>query len=98
MAGINYFAIGAALGAAIGPRSKVPQNPSSFREATTEMAAILEKRRGHVQALHRPESTDAHYLSLVARAFRSVRDGFSTDRVVADPRFNRAFLSHCEAF
>jgi hypothetical protein len=98
MPSINYFAIGAALGAAIGPRSKISQNPSAFREATAEMAEIVGRRRAHVQVLHRHESSDAHYLNLVGRAFFAVRDGFSPDRVVADPRFNRAYLAHCESF
>ncbi len=31
----------------------------------------------------------------IAQAFLEVRDGYSTDRVIADPRLNRAFLRRC---
>lgn len=36
-------------------------------------------------------------LAAVIRAFAEVRDGFSVDRVVADPLMNRRFLERCRA-
>ena len=98
MAEINYFAVSKALGATIGPAAKVSADPSWYAEATREMSDIVSKRRPHVLALHESESASRQYVSKVRKAFEAVREGFSPDRVVADPRLNRAFLNHCEAF
>jgi hypothetical protein len=98
MTHLNYFALSAALGASIGPRSQVTRSPSSYREMTREMADLMSKRRPHVQVLHEPGCAGAQYIKRVCKAFMAVRDGYSPDRVVADPHMNREFLKLCEAF
>jgi hypothetical protein len=98
MGSINYFAVGSALDATIGPLSRVAHDISRYREATREMAELLARRRPHIEALHQPGSGQQKYIRSIRRAFEAVREGFSPDRVVADPRLNREFLSQCEAF
>jgi len=98
MANINYFALSAALGVTIGPRSRVLAGPQHYQQATLEMAALMEKRRPHFESLQEIGGSDRQYIAKVKKAFDAVREEFSPDRVVADPRLNRPFLSHCEAF
>lgn len=92
---LNHFAISAVLGTQIGPvvgRSRGQLGSLAVHGASANWRADWDELR---QLLHRGEDQTRRYLRAVVAAFSEAREGFSPDRVVADPRLNEQFVRAC---
>lgn len=80
------------------PKASAPGTPSYTKKATA--AVQLGKPASKVKAELSVESDDLSMREAIEQgivdAFRQSSDGYSADRVVADPRLNDAFLEACQ--
>jgi hypothetical protein len=92
---LNHFSISAALGSTLGPSVAAAHGQLGSSELAATLSALIERRKGFVDDLEAHEGGSRVYEKGVKRAFMLVRDGFSPDRVIADPELDRKFLKAC---
>ena len=95
MAELNHFAISAALGSILGPRFQVRPGQIGSSEAGETVSILLQKRKAIVDDLRLQDDLSKRYEKAVTRAYLNARGGFSSDRVLADPRINADFVRAC---
>ena len=95
LAELNHFAIAAGLGATIGPRVKVRHGQIGSPELADALSRLLRLRGRCIDDPVAHEDVTRKCEKAVTNAFLNVRNGFSADRVLADPDLNAKFLRMC---
>jgi hypothetical protein len=95
MADLNHFAISASLGSILGPRIPVLHGQLGSEQTAATLSNLLRRRQEYLKDLSPHDDMTKKYEKAVTRAFLMVRQGFSSDRVLADPALNAAFVSAC---
>ncbi|MGA2498383.1 MAG: hypothetical protein ABSH20_11615 [Tepidisphaeraceae bacterium] len=98
MAGLNHFAIAAGMGATLGPRVTVHHGQIGSPELAATVSGLLQRRRAYIEELNPHDNLTKKYEKAVERAYLQVRQGFSSDRVLADPNLNSKFIEACRDF
>lgn len=98
MAQLNYYLISAALGATIGERLTTSIGPLTYQHMTRKMTRSLRERQPFVSQLRDEGSVDKRFVQRLKSALDVAREGFSPDRVIADPAMNEAFIERCRTF
>lgn len=97
MADLNHFAISAALRSVLGPKVRVRHGQLGSAELAATLSDLLRDRRGYIDSLTPGDTLTRQYEKAIVSAFKTVRDGFSSDRVLADPVLDRKFIKTCRA-
>ena len=92
MAELNHFAIAAGMGAMLGPRVSVNHGQIGSSELAATLSGLMSRRKSLVEDF---EPQDDLYEKAVTKAYLLTRQGFSSDRVLADPAINKAFVKAC---
>ena len=95
MAELNHFAISAGMGATLGPRVGVQHGQIATPGVASAISTLLARRQAFVADLSHQDNVTTKYEKAVAAAYLLVREGFSSDRVLADPRLGAAFVRAC---
>lgn len=95
MAELNHFAISAALGSIVGPKLYFHQGQIGSSALSEMLDAQHKSRMGSIAGLCRQGYLSKRYEKAVTRAYLNTREGFSSDRVLADPRINANFIRAC---
>lgn len=95
MANLNHFAISASLGAILGPRIPVLHGQIGSAQTAATVSNLIHRRREYIEDLNPHDDLTKKYEKAVTRAFLTVRQDFSSDRVLADPTINAAFIKVC---
>lgn len=95
MARLNHFALSAALGSTIGPRLELRHGQLGSTELAASLDHLLDRRKGLAGDPSRAAPVSDRFAACVAQAYRLVRNGWSADRVVADPSLNCDYLGAC---
>jgi hypothetical protein len=98
MAELNHFAIAAGMGATLGPRVAVHHGQIGSFEVAATLSALLQRRKKYVDDLNPQDVLTKKYEKAVTRAFLSIRQDFSSDRVLADPALDAAFIRRCRDY
>jgi hypothetical protein len=98
MAKLNHFALSASLGSTLGPRVTVRHGQIGSMQLSATLAGLVERRKAFVEALNPHDDLPKLYEKAVTQAYLLVRQGFSSDRVLADPKLNSAFIRACRDF
>jgi hypothetical protein len=95
MAELNHFAIAAGMGATLGPRVPVHHGQIGSAELAATLSGLLERRKQYVESLSAHDDVSRKYEKAVIQAYGLVRQGYSSDRVLADPQINAAYIKAC---
>lgn len=95
MAELNHFAIAAGMGATLGPRVTVHHGQIGSSELAATVSGLLQRRKAYIEDLSSQDDLTRKYEKGVTRAYLMVREGFSSDRVLADPALNVKFIRAC---
>ncbi len=95
MAALNHFAVSAAMGSTLGPKAAVLHGQIGSSQMAATLSTLLRRRSEYIDELTPQDSLTQQYEKAVTRAFLHVRQGFSSDRVLADPAINAAFIKTC---
>lgn len=98
MADLNHFAISAELGSILGPKVSMRHGQFGSAELAATLSDLLRRRNSFVQSLGHADSLSLQYEKAVTSAFKLIRDGYSSDRVLADPAMDRKFIRACRDF
>src|SRR4051794_12089895 len=97
MANLNHFAISASLRAVLGPRIPILHGQIGSAQTVATLSNLLHRRREYIEDLSPQDDLPKKFEKAVTRAYLNVRQGFSSDRVLADPSLNAAFIQVCRA-
>src|SRR5437879_542284 len=95
MAELNHFAISAAMGSTLGPRIPIHHGQIGSSQVAATISALLQRRKRYTESLHPSDDITRKYEKAVTHAFLLVRKDYSSDRVLADPTLNAAFIKAC---
>lgn len=95
MAELNHYAISAGMGATLGPRVVVHHGQIGSSELAATLSALSQRRKRYVEVLNPSDTVTRKYEKAVIQAFKMVRDGYSSDRVLADPALDAKFIKAC---
>jgi hypothetical protein len=95
MAELNHFAISAGMGSTLGPLVTVHHGQIGSTELAATLSSLLQRRRAYVDNLNPQDDLTKKYEKAVTRAYLMVRHDFSSDRVLADPNLDTAFIKTC---
>jgi len=95
VAELNHFVIAATMGATLGPRIAAQHGQLGSAYAAATISNLLHRRRKFIEDLNPHDDLTKKYEKAVARAFLTVRDGFSSHRVLAAPALNARFIQAC---
>lgn len=95
MAELNHFAISAGMGSTLGHRLGVRHGQLGSAQLAATLSAMLQRRKAYIDDLSPLDDLTKKYEKAVTRAYLSVRQDYSSDRVLADPRLNAAFIKAC---
>jgi hypothetical protein len=93
---LNHFAISAGMGSTLGHRLPVNHGQLGSTELAATLSQLLELRRAYVDDLSPQDDLTKKYEKAVTSAYNMVRQGFSSDRVLADPALDAAFIKACK--
>jgi hypothetical protein len=94
MAELNHFAISAALGSTLGPRIPVQDGQIGSAQLAATIDALLHRRKTYIEDLNPSDNITKKFETAVIKAYQMVTT-FSSDRAVADPQINAAFIEAC---
>lgn len=95
MAELNHFAISAGMGSTLGPRVPVQHGQIGSTELAATLSHLLHRRKAYIDDLNPRDDLTKKYEKAVTRAYLMVRKDFSSDRVLADPALDAAFIKAC---
>lgn len=92
---LNHFAISAGLGSIIAGQTHAQGGFSGALRVAPRFSKLVGAFDEPTDGLLHIEPPSKRYSTLVRKAYKLSRDGFSADRVIADPSFNKAFIATC---
>jgi hypothetical protein len=92
---LNHFAISAGMGSTLGHRLPIHHGQLGSAELAATLSELLERRKEYIDDLTPQDDLTKKYEKAVTRAYLMVRKGFSSDRVLADPVLDAAFVKAC---
>lgn len=92
---LNHFAISAGMGSTLGHRLTVHQGQIGSSELAATLSALLQRRKAYINDLNPQDDLTKKYEKAVTRAYLMVRQNYSSDRVLADPVLDAAFIKTC---
>jgi len=95
MANLNHFALSASLGTTLGPRIAVHHGQLGSAQMAATLSNLLRRRQEYIDDLNPQDDLTKKYEKAVTRAYLMVRQDLSSDRVLADPVLNAAFVKAC---
>ena len=95
---LNHFSISAALGSTLGASVHVAHGQIGSSELAATLSSLMARHREYAADLLPDDDVERRYEKAITRAFLQTRQGFSSDRVLADPRINRRFIAACRDF
>lgn len=95
---LNYYQITAALGATIGERIVGSVGPQTYKGIAGKMARSLRSRDPYLTELRDHGDGASQFTKRLRAALEASRNGFSPDRVIADPSLNASFIEECRTF
>ena len=95
---LNHFVIAAAMGARLGPRVAIHHGQLDSAQMAVTISNLLHRRQKFIEDLHPRDDLTKKYEKAVTRAYLTAREGYSSDRVLADPALNAKFIEACHEF
>lgn len=95
---LNYYVISAALGGTIGERIGIATGPQTYKRIAKRMAKSMRERDPFLGMLSDRGSASSRFIERLRSALEATRNGFSPDRVIADPALNQSFIERCRVF
>jgi len=94
MAELNHFAIAASMGTTLGPRVEVHHGQIGSSELAATLSGLMQTRKSLLDQLN-IRGNLSKYEKAVEQAYLKTRQDYSSDRVLADPKINHAFIKAC---
>ncbi len=92
---VNQLAASNHLGSVLGPRLTPAHGQVASVRLATDMVRSGRVFSRYADDLRSTADVDPRYLRIIKKAFLATREGYSADRVIADPHLNREFLEAC---